>query len=243
MVEYERFALIFDSDAGELGRAALTLLETGIDVLYAADPDEAMLLASQESERLGALLVPSSLNVEEFDGLIERVCPRLGGFVESLVPVGLEPDAAVTSHLRRRGIRWCLWEPYEPRELRFVTAAALMAGDPSERRKNLRVPAQLFAGTLQGSERRSAVVCDLSTGGAYLGLEPCFEAGTEVDLELPLQPSSVYLRAVVAHTHEGDAPPRPDLPGGMGVQFLKLGSEDVAALSRLLEELTGPYRL
>ncbi len=242
-MEYERFALIFDSDAGELGRAALTLIENGIDVLYAADPDEAMLLASQETERLGALLVPSSLEPSDFDGLIERVCPRLGGGVESLVPVGLEPDLPVTSHLRRRGVRWCLWEPFEPRELRFVTAAALMAGDPTERRKNLRVPAQLFAGTLQDGQRRQAIVCDLSTGGAYLGVEPPFDEGTEVDLELPLQPASVFLRARVAHTHEGEAPPRPDLPGGMGVQFLEMGPDDVAALSRLLDELTGPFRL
>jgi len=248
IVEYERFALIYDSDSGELGQVALALLDVGIDVLYAADPDEAMLLASQESGRLGALLTPSSLDPSAFDGLIQRVCPHLAGGIESLLPVGLEPDDEVSSHLRKHGVRWCLWEPYEARELRFATTAALMAGDPGERRKILRVPAHLFAGMLQGSERRSAVVCDLSAGGAYLGIEPdadapSFETGSEVDLELPLQPASIFLRARVAHTHDSSSPPRADLPGGLGVEFLEMGSADLAALSHLLDDLTRPFRL
>ncbi|MCP5056677.1 MAG: PilZ domain-containing protein [bacterium] len=247
-MEYESFALIYDSDAGELGQVALTLMQAGIDVLYAADPDEAMLLASQESDRLGALLTPSSLDTSTFDGLIERVCPHLAGGIESLLPIGLEPSNEVSSHLRKHGVRWCLWEPFEARELRFATAAALMAGDPGERRKTLRAPAHLFAGMLQGSERRSAVVCDLSSGGAYLGIEaspeaPCFETGSEVDLELPLQPASIFLRARVAHTHDASSPPRADLPGGMGVEFLELGSADLTALSHLLDDLTRRFRL
>ena len=55
MSDYERFALILDSESAELGHAALRLLELGIDVLYANDLDEAELLARQESERLGAV--------------------------------------------------------------------------------------------------------------------------------------------------------------------------------------------
>lgn len=242
-MEYDRFALVFDQGAGALGQAALALLETGIDVIYAADPDEAMLLARQEASRLGALLAPSSLDASAFDGLIQRVCPYLRGGVASLLPIGPQPDSAVIRHLRMQGVHWRLWEPYETRELRFVAAAALMAGDPDDRRKLLRVPAHLFAISLHGRDRRPAVVCDLSTGGAYLGVEPCFEVGTEIDLELQLKPSSVYLRARVVHTHTASAPPRADLPGGMGVEFLELGSADVAALSRLLDELTLPYRL
>ena len=242
-METDRFALFYDPDAEELPQAVLGLLETGIDVIHAADPDEALLLARQKSGHLGALLAPSCLDSSAFDDLIQRVCPHLRGGIESLLPIGQEPDGAVASQLRKSGVRWCLWEPFEARELRFVAVAALMAGDPGERRKRLRVPAHLFASTLQDSDRRSAVVCDLSAGGAYLGVEPCFAASTEIDLELPLKPSAVYLRARVAHTHEGSVPPRTDLPVGMGVEFLEVGNADLAALSQLLDDLTGPYRL
>jgi len=242
-VDYERFALIYDSEAGQLGRAALSLLEVGIDVLYAADPDEAQLLAAQERERLGALLVPSSLEPASLSSLLGRVCPFLGGGVETLVPVGLEPSPAVSRTLRRSGVRWCLWEPFETAELRFVTAAALMSGNPAERRKKLRVPAQLLAGVVQGDVRRQAVVCDLSNRGAYLGIEPAFEPQTEVTMELQSGPEPLVVTARVAHTHPSDRPPRTDLPGGMGVEFSAVGSDAQTSVSHLLDGLTRPFRL
>ena len=167
----------------------------------------------------------------------------MGGGIESLVPIGLEPDPAITSQLRRAGVRWCLWEPYEDRELRFVTAAALLSGDPGERRKRMRVPAHLFASILQGSDRRQAVVCDLSAGGAYLGIEPSLEEGSRVDLELQVPPGSVFLRARVIHTHTPERPPRPDLPGGVGIEFVHLEGDDLTAVARLLEKLAAPFLL
>ena len=242
-MEDERFALVYDSASGELGRTALTLLEMGIDVLYAADPDEAVLLARQERERLGALLVPASLDSSSVDFLLKGVCPLMNGGVESLVPIGLEPDPAISSQLRRAGVRWCLWEPYEERELRFVTAAALLSGDPGERRKRMRVPAHLFASILQGSDRRQAVVCDLSAGGAYLGIEPSLEEGSQIDLELQVPPGTVFLHARVAHSHTPERPPRPDMPGGVGIEFVDLEGNDLTTVARLLEKLAAPFLL
>ncbi len=242
-LQYERFVLIYDSESGQLGSAALSLLESGIDVLYAADLDEALLLAGQESERLGALLAPSMLDPAVLEALLERVCPFLSGGNETLVPIGLEPDPAVTSQLRKAGVRWCLWEPYEPRELRFVASAAMMAGNPTERRKTLRVPAEFLAGLVQGSDNRQGVVCDLSHRGAYLGVEPPFPPGSEVQVELPIPAGSIFLRARVAHAHGASAPPRHDLPGGVGLEFIDPGVEDRQSVSRLLESLTGNFRL
>ena len=242
-MDYERFALIVDSEAGQLGRSALRLLEAGIDVLYAADPDEARLLAAQERERLGALLVPSTADAALLEGLIEGVCPFLGGGVETLVPVGLEPSAEVAMSMRRAGVRWCLWEPFEDQELRFVASAALMSGNPAERRKTLRVPAHLLAGVAQGGVARKAVVCDLSNRGAYLGVDPAFEPDTEVAVQLQVGSTPLSLRARVAHAHPPDQPPRGDLPAGMGLEFTELTSEDAAAVSQLLDGLTVPFRL
>lgn len=242
-MDYERFALIVDSEAGQLGRAALTMLDAGIDVLYAADPDEAQLLAAQESDRLGALMVPSTADPQLLATLLARVCPYLGGGVETLVPVGLEPSTDVTATLRRAGVRWCLWEPFEDQDLRFVATAALMSGNPSERRKTLRVPAQLLAGVTQGDVARKAVVCDLSNRGAYLGVEPTFEPDSEVAVQLQVGSTPLSLRARVAHAHSSERPPRADLPGGIGLEFQELGGDDAAAVSQLLDDLTLPFRL
>ncbi len=240
---YERFALIYDSPAGQLGQAALGLLDRGIDVLYAADLDEALLLATQEEERLGALLVPSSLEPGSLAELIHRLAPRLPSGIETMVPVGLEPEPDVAALLRRAGVRWCLWEPCELRELRFVAAAALMAGNPGERRKALRVPTRVAAEVLQGNARRSGVLCDLSQGGAYLGVDPPFATGSEVQMEFEVAAASIFLRGRVVHAHTPERPPRNDLPGGIGVEFLEVPERDRTALGQLISELTQPYRL
>ena len=77
MSGYERFALILDSDATPLGQAAMRLVEVGVDVLYAKDPDEAVLLARQESSRLGAILLPTRLDLGPQAALLSRLCRGL----------------------------------------------------------------------------------------------------------------------------------------------------------------------
>ncbi len=242
-MDYERFALIYDSESGQLGSTALALLEAEIDTLYAADLNEAMLLAGQEKHRLGALLVPSLLEEAQLTALIERVCPYLSGGVETLVPAGPEPAPEIVSRLRRAGVRWCLWDPFESADLRFVTTAALMSGNPGERRKNLRVPANLDGELVQDEHRVAGIICDLSPRGAYVGLEGEFETGSELDVELKVGHSRVSLRARVAHGHSADDPPRAGLPGGIGIEFMGLGAQDRAAVTRLLGDLTAGFRL
>ena len=90
MSDYERFALILDSASEELGSTALRLLELGIDVLYANDLDEAELLARQESERLGAVLIPATFRLNQVEALLSRVQEDTGAvrIAASAVPTG-----------------------------------------------------------------------------------------------------------------------------------------------------------
>jgi hypothetical protein len=242
-LDYERFALILDSERSELGRAAVRLLELGIDVLYANDVDEAALLARQESHRLGAVLVPSTLGPAQVGRLAEGVCSRLEAGAGALVLVGLEPAPELASALAAQGARWCLWEPYDERELRFVAAAAMATGHRGERRKELRLPTCIETAVFMGRHRKDVVVHDLSSGGAYLAAEKPFLEGSPLSIDIPLPEGSVVGRAEVVNAKTFDRPGRSDVPEGMGVVFKQLPDASQQALRGFLARSLARFRL
>lgn len=219
-MDYERFALILDSQASDLGRAAVRLLELGIDVLYAMDVDEAALLAQQEAERLGAVLTPAHFEPDFIDRLVSRVCIHLAAGPRSLVTVGLEPDARFVERLRDHGTEWCLWEPYTERELRFVMTAAMSTSHDGERRKDARIPTEIPTTVFMGRHRKEVTVHDLSLGGAYLATPHPFLEDSVLSLEIPLEGGTVlHGKAIVVNAKTADKPGRADVPEGMGVIF------------------------
>jgi hypothetical protein len=139
----DRYALIYDHPDSRLGSAALALLERGIDTLYANDPDEALLLARQERHRIGALVVPGTIELGTLDALLERVVNGLPGGLAAVIAVG--PSLEQRTHLgalRERRIGWVLRAPYEASDLRFVVSAALTTDSrPSSAPKGRVAPA------------------------------------------------------------------------------------------------------
>ncbi len=118
--------MVLDSETEVLGGCAIRLLELGINILYANDVYEASLLARQESQRLGAVLIPATFDRSSVDALLSRVCSQLEVGPRGLLVAGVAPATEFIEYLRARGVAWCLWEPYEMRELRFVLAPALL---------------------------------------------------------------------------------------------------------------------
>lgn len=234
MAGYQRFALIFDTETGVLGRAAIELIELGIDVLYVNHVDEAALLAQQEAERLAAVLVPADCPPRDVQGLLERVCPYASG-VRGLVVVGDKPDAEAVAALRETGLQWALWKPFTPRELRFVMTAA-MAADGADRRASLRIPSEIKTSVFSGRHSKDVVIHDLSTGGAYLASDKPFSEGTLLTLDVELPNGQFIGKGEVVYAKTADQEGRPDVPPGMGVVFTKLmGNSE----NTLLEHIDG----
>jgi len=243
MTEYERFALILDSTNAELGRAALRLLELGIDVLYANDLDEAELLARQESQRLGAVLIPATFGLDRIEALVSRICPQLAAGVGGLVLVGLEPEPDFIALLRAKGVIWRLWEPFEERELRFVMTAAMAAGNGGERRKHHRVPTEIATTVFMGRHRKDVTVHDLSISGAYLAATTPFLEGSRLSFEILLPEGRVVGKAEVASAKTLDCPGRADVPEGMGVVFTQLAPGSRETLDAFLQGWIQRFRL
>jgi hypothetical protein len=243
MPDYQRFALILDSQAAALGRVAMRLLELGIDVLYANDVDEAALLARQEAHRIGAVLIPTSFDPEEAARLLTRVCSQLPAGVSSLVLVGLEPDPAVVEDLRAKSVRWCLWEPYHERELRFVMTAAMSSGHGDDPRKDLRIPTAISTAVFMGRHRKDVTVHDLSISGAYLAAPDPFLKGSVIRVDIPLAGGSVQGKARVVNAKTAGKPGRPDVPDGMGIVFTALAPESEPTLQSFLRDSIRRFQL
>jgi len=243
MSDYERFAMVLDSETAVLGGCAIRLLELGIDVLYANDVDEAALLARQESQRLGAVLIPATFEQAGVDALLSRVCSQLDVGPQGLIVTGVAPAAEFIEYLRARGVAWCLWEPYEMRDLRFVMAAAMSEKYPGERREHLRIPIEMQTTVFMGRHRKDVTVHDLSQGGAYFATPHPFLEGSQLRVELQLPGGSVLGKAEVVNVKTADKPGRADVPEGMGVTFREFTPDADAALGRFINEWIGRFRI
>ena len=243
MSDYERFAMILDSEASVLGDCAIRLLDLGIDVLYANDVDEAALLARQETRRLGAVLIPASFERGSVEALLSRVCSHLEVGPQGLIVAGAMPATEFIEYLRARGVTWCLWDPYEMRELRFVMTAAMSTEHASERRKHLRIPSEMQTTVFMGRHRKDVRVHDLSQSGAYLAASHPFMEGSRLTLELPLPGGSVMGKAEVVNAKTADKPGRADVPEGMGVTFRDFAPDAAAALRRFIDDWIGRFRI
>ena len=243
MPDYDRFALVFDTTAGSLGQAAIRLIEVGIDVLYANDVDEAELLARQEAQRLGAVLIPADVEARIVDPLLARVCSQTDAGPEGLIVAGPAPSPEFAERLRFRDVVWCLREPYDLRELRFVMTAAMATAHGRERRKHLRIPTEMTTTVFMGRHRKEVTVHDLSVAGAYFATAHPFLPGSILSIDLPLPGGSVLGKAKVVSAKTDDSPGRPDVPDGMGVEFTALTPPDAERLARYVEDWIDRFRL
>lgn len=216
-MHYQRYAVAAD-DAGQgLGALALRLLELGVDVLYAPALDEAALLTRQESERVGAVLLPASVLGADATRL-----PRLFGVPASrLLPVASQAEDLAA--WGRSGSRLAIRQPCADSDLRFAVLAALAFEDQGEFRLDLRAPIDAAAEVLEtrpgGARQLPVRMLDVSAGGAYLATDEPIAAGQRAELVLPeiLGGSRVEIESVFTWSHAEGA--RGRRPAGMGVMF------------------------
>jgi hypothetical protein len=235
--------MVLDTGDSVLGRAAMRLLELGIDVVYANDIDEAELLARQESGRLGAVLIPGAFEHADIERLKKRVCSQLEVGIRGVIVTGDPPDAETRERLRDQGVRWGVWHPYEMRELRFVMAAAMSKGHAGERRKSPRIPTDMPTTVFMGRHRKDVTLHDLSMTGAYFATQHPFLEDSRLSIELPLPEGAIFAKAVVMNAKTADKPVRDDVPDGMGVLFDELPESGVAALRSFIDPWIGRFRL
>lgn len=78
---------------------------------------------------------------------------------------------------------------------------------------------------------------DLSTGGLYLKTDVSLAVGENLRLQfsLPNHDKTLSCKARVAWINPAERPRKPELPAGVGIQFVDLSLEDLKSLRRFLE--------
>ena len=241
MQRYERLALVFDTAESVLGVAALHLIQHGLDPLYARDLDELVRLAPERKRaHRGARACPVRSRSTGSTRVLARVGPGLPCGHASVVVVAPPRERAQLAALRDRGVRWAVFAPYEPCELRFAVAAALATGDALEPRRGLRVPIRLPASVRHARATRPGEITNLSVGGAFVALPDPPEVGAALSLELPIGERLLHLQAVVAHRAAGTGPGR---ASGVGVAFSGASPLEAHLLEGFVRERVDSFRL
>ena len=228
-------ALVIDDAGRGLGEVALRLIRLGIDSFYAADPGEAWLLAKQEAGRIRLVLLAPGLDLREFEGIVTELAERAPDLPRSLLVVGPRPGDERRGELRKAGIYWALWEPWDESALRMALSGAMAAlPEKSSSRRHPRFPTTLLARAFKGIYRQDSLVSSLSEGGAFLETPHPFEPGTRITLEIEVEDGSIVIKAEVLYIHEASDDGQVGHPTGMGVAFDELSGKARARLKRTL---------
>jgi len=238
-MQYQRLALILDDEAGQIGELALLLVRLGVNVLYANDFDEAVLLTREAAGNVGAVIIPSG----QAAAWLPMILKRMRVPPEALVPAGERPDDATLESLRSDGVRWALRLPDEDRAVRFVVTSAMSETDGTEIRFYLRLPTELQGSVQHGSLERPCEIRNLSPGGALVAMEPLFPVGSRIMLRLGLENASLSLCARVAWSTECTGVHPVETSPVMGVSFDDVDPEARDVLSRFLEGEIQRFRL
>ncbi|UCE86202.1 MAG: PilZ domain-containing protein [Deltaproteobacteria bacterium] len=232
----ERYALILDDEHNSLGAVALRLLRLGIDTSYAKDRDEAFLWAQQEAERIRAILFPPSVDVGEVMTLATQISARSQAEPPNPIVIGQRPAEPQIDGLRKGGVLWALWEPYDESSLRWVVNEAMAPSDAGSTRQEPRVPTTFLGKTWYRTHRKDVVVSSLSIRGAYLETPNPFWEGIELTVEIPLPDGPLVTKATVRYQTEGRT-------SGMGVAFAPLDLEKEMRLQSYVEAHAGIFTL
>lgn len=242
MSRYERFALILDPGCDKLGGAALGLIARGIDPLYAGDLDEALLLLAEE-RRVGALVLPGSLSLANFDDVLDRIASRLTAGTAAVVIVAPPRERRVLRALRDRNIQWVVRTPFDGAELRFAVAAALASEDELDVRSGLRVPIRLPVRLEMGGGLREGEIRDLALCGAYVALPEPPPVGEALSLELAVGDRLVRSDGCVVHRLSEYEAGRAEAEPGIGIHFQSLGEPEQRLLACFIQERINSFRL
>jgi len=236
---YSRHVLVFDAEEGLLADPALQLAAARFNVLYANHLDELLLLSREYRERAGAVIAPIPLLLDELPALLKRLVFPIGLPAAAVVPIGELPEEKVAASFRVQGLRWAIRNPARSADVCLGVRLALQSNDPSDPRRDFRVPCSRPVVLEAGGRELAAVVRDLSTRGAFLVFGNALKPGQPVVLRLRLPAGGLRIPGHVAwkrgRGERGDE--------GIGIQFDPLDDGALTAISRLVEARIDAFRL
>jgi hypothetical protein len=231
--------LMIDDSSGTLGTVALRLGHLGIDTHYVSEPDEAYLFVAQESEAIRLLAFPPTIDPGLVLGVRDNLTKAIGE-ERRLVVIGDRPDDAVRLKLRKAGVDWVLWAPFDDGELRYVMKCAMTLREDLVERRTVRVPVDLNANIKCRERREVTVVSSLSIQGAFIEMSEPLRLGSSLQIDIDLGGDRFRGFARVIHVQE-ENPDQPNEPSGVGVLFYGADRDELQLLRKAVGELESRY--
>jgi hypothetical protein len=237
----------FGTAGAELGTRVRQL---GYEAVVEDDPRAAATRVAKHSEAVRAALLPTAFALPHRGGELEQMLRAAGAGGIRFVACGERPGPEAEGRLREKGVRLCLWSPFQDRELRFVLNRALFdptqnffGRDQSKVRHELRAPTSLGARILVSGREKPALIYNISVGGCYLEtLRPTL-VGASLELVLPLPRVELRVSGRVVLTNVPGNLERSNLPRGMAIEFLRLAPDARDAIQQYVLERAKTYEL
>ena len=218
------------------------LLLLGYRATGASDVAAAQRILALASPPIRVGLLASDHGLDD-PGMALREIATLSPHPLQWIAIGVRPDDSEIEKLRGADVQFSLFDPFSDEELRFVVSEAQRAGAPELLRIEQRVPTLIRARVTTKTGERVAVICNLSTIGAYLATpRPAMRSGTLM-MQVPLEGGEVELQGLVMWNNVPGNLRRPNVPVGMGVQFTEVSAAAVVALKHYIAERAKSYRL
>lgn len=203
-----------------------------LDLLIAKDGRKALEMIRQHSPQLVFLgLRMPGLSGEECCRSIKEDASLSGTAVVMIAAAG-QPELA--EKCRAAGCDEILFKPIN--HDRFLAIVRHYLDLEMRTDKRLKAQIRVYYGPAP-QKLLSEFSVDLSTGGVYVKTDfplPVDESLT-LRFTLPDQQRMVSCRARVAWVNPRENPRKPELPPGMGIQFVELSLEDMKSIRRFLE--------
>jgi hypothetical protein len=237
----------FGGAAGDLGGRLKAL---GYEPIAEDEPRGASLRVSRHDEPVRAALLPSNFPLPHRGGELDQLQRAAGTGGIRFVAMGTRPGPEGERTLRDKGVRLCLWAPFQDRELRFVLNRALFdptgnfyGRDKAKVRHELRAPTTLGARIVVSGREKPALIYNLSVGGCYLEtLRPTL-VGASVEILMTLPAGEFRVAGRVVLTNVPGNLERTNLPRGMAIEFLRVDSALRDALQQFVLERAKAYEL
>jgi CheY-like chemotaxis protein len=182
-------------------------------------------------------LVFTDLFMPEVNG--DEVCqavkrdPRLK--TTTIIIVTSTDREADLNRCRQAGCDGVIIKPFKREQFLGFAQKFLRSTKWSGQRIRTKIPATFRA---SGGSPCTGSLLDLNTGGLFLGAESLLPIDAQLDLEFTLNPQSASIRCQgrVAWRNSAIMPRSPDLPPGMGIQFVHLEAGARRAIQRWMDQ-------
>lgn len=215
----------------------------GYRTLRASALDAAVDLLRRQAQPVRASMFPPDATFDARAAELKRLNDAAGPLGLRLIVSGSRPKDPELCRLKRDGVRFCLWRPFNDSELRFVLNAALYDDMRGQVRPSTRVPTSLIARVKSAAGEKPGMLYNLSSTGAFVEtLRPNLPGGRIV-LTIDFPDGAVATQASVVFANAPGNLQRPNVPIGMGVRFEGLTPPQADRISSYVAERIRAYEL